>query len=105
MANPFEDKQNTTGGKAGFAAFKELQVDKSYDDETLKTNPGAPLPTPVANPPTEFIDGRDNVNRPDYEGIQVQKFKDFKKTVKQWMIFLRENISIQSMKRSNKLSV
>ena len=44
MANPFEDKQNTTGGKAGFAAFKELQVDKSYDDETLKTNPGAPLP-------------------------------------------------------------
>ena len=80
MANPFQDKQNTTGGKAGFAAFKELQVDKSYDDETLKTNPGAPLPNPVANPPAEFTEGRDNVNRPDYEGIQVQKFKDFKKT-------------------------
>jgi hypothetical protein len=29
MANPFQDKQNTTGGKAGFGAFEELQVDQA----------------------------------------------------------------------------
>mgnify|MGYP003655239044 CR=1 FL=1 len=79
MANPFQDKQDTTGGKAGFDAFDELTSDKAYDDETLKDNPGAPLPTPVANPPETFIKGR-QVTRPDYEGIQLQKFKDLKKT-------------------------
>ena len=66
MANPFQDKQDTTGGKAGFAAFNELTSDKAYDDETLKNNPGAPLPIPVENPPEEFVDGR-QVERPDYE--------------------------------------
>ncbi len=79
MANPFENNQNTTGGKAGFAAFKELQTDKAYDDETLKPNPGAPLPSPAGAVP-EFLEARNNVTPPDYEGIQLQKFKDFKKT-------------------------
>ncbi len=79
MANPFQDKQDTTGGKAGFASFNELTSDKAYDDETLKDNPGAPLPIPVPNPPEEFIQGR-QVAKPDYEGIQLQKFKDIKKT-------------------------
>ena len=79
MANPFQDKQDTTGGKAGFAAFKELQTDKAYDDETLKPNPGAPLPAPSGAVP-EFLEARNNVTPPDYEGIQLQKFKDFKKT-------------------------
>ena len=78
MANPFENNQNTTGGKAGFAAFKELQTDKAYDDETLKPNPGAPLPAPVGAVP-EFLEARNNVTPPDYEGIQLQKFRDFKK--------------------------
>ena len=79
MTNPFENNQNTTGGKAGFAAFKELQTDKAYDDETLKPNPGAPLPAPAGAVP-EFLEARNNVTPPDYEGIQLQKFKDFKKT-------------------------
>ena len=79
MANPFENNQDTTGGKAGFAAFKELQTDKAYDDETLKPNPGAPLPAP-AGAVSEFLEARNNVTPPDYEGIQLQKFKDFKKT-------------------------
>ncbi len=78
MANPFENNQNTTGGKAGFAAFKELQTDKEYDDETLKPNPGAPLPAPDGAVP-EFLEARNNVTPPDYEGIQLQKFRDFKK--------------------------
>ena len=79
MANPFQDNQDTTGGKAGFAAFKELQTDKAYDDETLKPNPGAPLPAPQGSTP-EFLEARNNVTPPDYEGIQLQKFRDFKKT-------------------------
>ena len=79
MANPFENNQNTTGGKAGFAAFEELRTDKAYDDETLKPNPGAPLPSPAGAVP-EFLEARNNVTPPDYEGIQLQKFKDFKKT-------------------------
>jgi len=79
MTNPFQDKQDTTGGKAGFGAFKELQTDKAYDDETLKPNPGAPLPAPSGSVP-EFLESRDNVTPPDYEGIQLQKFRDFKKT-------------------------
>ena len=79
MTNPFQDKQDTTGGKAGFGAFKELQTDKAYDDETLKPNPGAPLPAPAGSVP-EFLEARNNVTPPDYEGIQLQKFRDFKKT-------------------------
>ena len=79
MTNPFQDKQDTTGGKAGFGAFKELQTDKAYDDETLKPNPGAPLPAPAGAVP-EFLEARNNVTPPDYEGIQLQKFRDFKKT-------------------------
>ena len=79
MANPFQDKQNTTGGKAGFGAFEELRTDKAYDDETLQPNPGAPLPAPQGSTP-EFLEARNNVTPPDYEGIQLQKFRDFKKT-------------------------
>ena len=77
--NPFQDKQDTTGGKAGFAAFKELQTDKAFDDETLKPNPGAPLPVPEGTV-QEYLDRRKNIEIPDYEGIQLQKFSDIKKT-------------------------
>jgi hypothetical protein len=80
MANPFEDKQDTTGGKAGFGAFNELTSEKAYDDETLKENPGSPLPFPVENPPEQYVDAVRQIERPDYEGIQLQKFKDIKKT-------------------------
>ena len=105
MANPFEDKQNTTGGKAGFGAFKELTSDKAYDDETLTDNPGAPLPIPVPNPPTEFIDGR-QVERPDYEGIQLQKFKDIKKTCEAMDdIFEREYIDPINAKKQQIVTI
>ena len=77
--NPFLNNQDTTGGKAGFGAFKELETDNAYDDETLKPNPGAPLPAPAGAVP-EFLEARNNVTPPDYEGIQLQKFRDFKKT-------------------------
>ena len=80
MANPFQDNQDTTGGKAGFGAFEDLTKDKAYDDETLKPNPGAPLPAPVEGTTQEYLDQRNTIERPDYEGIQVQKFKDLKKT-------------------------
>ena len=80
MANPFQDNKDTTGGKAGFGAFEELKTDKAYDDETIQANPGAPLPAPAGSVP-EFLESRDNVAPPDYEGIQLQKFRDFKKTV------------------------
>lgn len=80
MANPFQDNKDTTGGKAGFGAFEELKTDKAYDDETIQANPGAPLPAPSGSIP-EFLESRDNVAPPDYEGIQLQKFRDFKKTV------------------------
>jgi hypothetical protein len=91
--NPFQDNQNTTGAKAGFGAFESLRIDKEYDDETLKANPGAPLPAPAGTVP-EFLDARNNVNARDYERL-----------LKQWMIFLRENILIQSMRRSSKLLI
>ena len=80
MTNPFQDNKDTTGGKAGFGAFEELKTDKAYDDETIQANPGAPLPAPSGSIP-EFLESRDNVDPPDYEGIQLQKFRDFKKTV------------------------
>ena len=80
MANPFEGKTSTTGGKAGLAAFGELQTNKTYDDETLKSNPGAPLPGPVEGTTQEYLDQRNGINRPDYEAQELQKFKDIKKT-------------------------
>jgi len=99
MANPFEGKQDTTGGKAGFASFNELTSDKAYDDETLTDNPGAPLPIPVENPPGEFVNGR-QVERPDYEGQQLQKFKDIKKTCEAMDDILeREYIDIINFKK------
>ncbi len=105
MANPFQDKQDTTGGKAGFGAFKELTSDKAYDDETLTDNPGAPLPTPVANPPEEFIQGR-QVAKPDYEGIQLQKFKDIKKTCEAMDdIFEREYIDPINAKKQQIVTI
>ena len=101
MANPFEDKQNTTGGKAGFGAFGELTSDKAYDDETLKDNPGSPLPFPVENPPQEYIEGVRQIERPDYEGIQLQKFKDLKKTCEAMDdIFEREFIDVINFKKN-----
>ena len=105
MANPFQDKQNTTGGKAGFASFNELTSDKAYDDETLTNNPGAPLPIPVANPPQEFIQGR-QVDRPDYEGQQLQKFKNAKKTVEAMDDILeREYVDIINSKKSQIVTI
>jgi len=105
MANPFQDKQNTTGGKAGFAAFGELESDKAYDDETLKDNPGAPLPIPVANPPEEFVQGR-QVAVPDYEGQQLQKFKDIKKTCEAMDDILeREYIDIINSKKTQIVTI
>ena len=105
MANPFQDKQDTTGGKAGFGAFNELSSDKAYDDETLKENPGAPLPIPVENPPEEFIQGR-QVAKPDYEGIQLQKFKDIKKTCEAMDdIFEREYIDVINSKKQQIVSI
>ena len=105
MANPFQDKQNTTGGKAGFASFNELTFDKAYDDETLTDNPGAPLPIPVANPPQEFIQGR-QVDRPDYEGQQLQKFKDVKKTVEAMDDILeREYVDIINSKKTQIVTI
>ena len=105
MSNPFQDSQDTTGGKAGFGAFKELTSDKAYDDETLTDNPGAPLPTPVANPPEEFIQGR-QVTKPDYEGIQLQKFKDIKKTCEAMDDILeREYIDIINSKKTQIVSI
>ena len=105
MANPFEDSQNTTGGKAGFASFNELKSDKAYDDETLKPNPGAPLPTPVKNPPEEFIQGR-QIDRPDYEGEQLQKFKDIKKTCEAMDDILeREYINIINSKKTQIVTI
>ena len=101
MPNPFEDKQDTTGGKAGFAAFGELTSNKAYDDETLKQNPGSPLPPPVENPPDEFTEGVRQVERPDYEGIQLQKFKDLKKACEAMDdIFEREFIDVINFKKN-----
>jgi len=77
--NPFENKQSTTGGKAGLGAFGELQTDKTYDDETLEPNPGSPLPAPSGST-QEYLDQRNAISVPDYEGTQLQKFKDLKKT-------------------------
>lgn len=79
MTNPFESFQSTTGGRAGFSAYKELTEDKAFDDETLQDNPGAPLPSVLGeNESPEF--SRD-VDIPNYEEEQRQKFKDLKKTV------------------------
>lgn len=106
MANPFEDKQDTTGGKAGFAAFGELTSDKAYDDETLKQNPGSPLPPPVENPPDEFTEGVRQIERPDYEGIQLQKFKDLKKTCEAMDdIFEREYIDVINSKKQQIVTI
>lgn len=105
MANPFENSQSTTGGKAGFASFNELTSDKAYDDETLKDNPGAPLPIPVENPPEEFIQGR-QVSKPDYEGIQLQKFKDIKKTCEAMDDILeREYIDVINSKKQQIVTI
>ena len=105
MSNPFQDSQDTTGGKAGFGAFKELTSDKAYDDETLKENPGAPLPIPVENPPEEFIQGR-QVTKPDYEGIQLQKFKDIKKTCEAMDDILeREYIDVINSKKQQIVTI
>lgn len=105
MANPFENSQSTTGGKAGFASFNELTSDKAYDDETLTNNPGAPLPIPVENPPEEFIQGR-QVDRPDYEGIQLQKFKDIKKTCEAMDDILeREYIDVINSKKQQIVTI
>ena len=82
MTNPFESFQSTTGGRAGFSAYKELTEDKAFDDETLQDNPGAPLPSVLGeNESPEF--SRD-VDIPNYEEEQRQKFKDLKKTVRSY---------------------
>jgi len=105
MTNPFQDKQDTTGGKAGLAAFEELRTDKAYDDETLQPNPGAPLPAPAGSVP-EFLESRNNITPPDYEGIQLQKFKDFKKTSEAMDdIFEREYITPINTKKQQIVTI
>ena len=106
MANPFQDSQSTTGGKAGFGAFNELTSDKAYDDETLKDNPGSPLPFPVENPPQQYVDAVRQIERPDYEGIQLQKFRDLKKTCEAMDdIFEREYIDPINAKKQEIVTI
>ena len=106
MANPFQDLQETTGGKAGFGAFNELTSEKAYDDETLKENPGSPLPFPVENPPQQYVDAVRQIERPDYEGIQLQKFKDIKKTCEAMDdIFEREYIDPINAKKQQIVTI
>ena len=62
--------------RVGFSAFKELQTDKAYDDSKTKS-----WSTILQNWCCSRSRGsRNNVTPPDYEGIQLQKFRDFKKT-------------------------
>ena len=81
MANPFENKQDTTGGKAGFEAFKELSSEKAYDDETLSDNPGdSGRPFPVPNPAPEYVEQRRAIQGVDFIKPQLEKFENLKKT-------------------------
>jgi len=81
MANPFEDKQNTTGGKAGYNAFEELSSEKAYDDETLSDNPGdSGRPFPVENSAPSYIEQRRAIQGVDFIKPQLEKFENLKKT-------------------------
>ena len=81
MANPFEDKQDTTGGKAGYNAFEELSCEKAYDDETLSDNPGdSGRPFPVPNPAPSYIEQRRSIQPVDFIKPQLEKFENLKKT-------------------------
>ena len=81
MANPFEDKQDTTGGKAGYNAFEELSSEKAYDDETLSDNPGdSGRPFPVPNPAPEYVEQRRAIQGVDFIKPQLEKFENLKKT-------------------------
>ena len=81
MANPFEDKQDTTGGKAGYNAFEELSSEKAYDDETLSDNPGdSGRPFPVPNPAPSYIEQRRAIQTVDFIKPQLEKFENLKKT-------------------------
>jgi len=81
MANPFEDKQDTTGGKAGYNAFEELSSEKAYDDETLSDNPGdSGRPSPVPNPHPSYVEQRRAIQGVDFIKPQLEKFENLKKT-------------------------
>ena len=81
MANPFQDKQDTTGGKAGFKAFEELSSEKAYDDETLSDNPGdSGRPFPVPNPDPSYVEQRRAIQGVDFIKPQLEKFENLKKT-------------------------
>ena len=81
MANPFEDKQDTTGGKAGYNAFEELSSEKAYDDETLSDNPGdSGRPFPVPNPHPSYVEQRRAIQGVDFIKPQLEKFENLKKT-------------------------
>ena len=81
MANPFEDKQDTTGGKAGYNAFEELSSEKAYDDETLSDNPGdSGRPFPVENSAPSYIEQRRAIQGVDFIKPQLEKFENLKKT-------------------------
>ena len=81
MANPFQDKQDTTGGKAGFEAFEELSSEKAYDDETLSDNPGdSGRPFPVENSAPSYIEQRRAIQGVDFIKPQLEKFENLKKT-------------------------
>ena len=79
MTNPFESFQSTSGGRAGFSAFKDLTEEKAFDDETLQDNPGAPLPSVLGD--AESPEFNKDVEIPDYREEQRQKFLDLKKTI------------------------
>ena len=81
MANPFEDKQNTTGGKAGYNAFEELSSEKAYDDQTLSDNPGdSGRPFPVESPAPSYVEQRRAIQGVDFIKPQLEKFENLKKT-------------------------
>ena len=81
MANPFENNQDTTGGKAGYNAFDELSSEKAYDDQTLSDNPGdSGRPFPVPNPDPSYVEQRRAIQGVDFIKPQLEKFENLKKT-------------------------
>ena len=106
MTNPFNLSQTTLGGTAGYSAYEELSEQKEYDEETLKENPGTPLPPPVDNPPETFTDFVKTVKIPDYDGIQIKKFTDLKTTCEAMDdIFEREYIDVINAKKQEIVTI
>ena len=89
MPNPFSGDTTTTGARAGYAAYNELQSLQNSEDDAILAIPGSigggviPKIAETANgqkveedfvpPPSAAV--------PDYQGIQQTKFNDIKTTV------------------------